>query len=117
MHAAMSSSRIRIGDDAGIAVHCSDAPVEIASSRLHYHCERRKYLERVDEWFGLCLSPWDGGIRFGGSLDAPWKADPALDAKIRDAEEAKRRGQKKVGRNDPCVCGSGKKYKKCCLQR
>lgn len=21
----------------------------------------------------------------------------------------------KVGRNDPCVCGSGKKYKKCCL--
>jgi uncharacterized protein YchJ len=22
---------------------------------------------------------------------------------------------KKVGRNDPCPCGSGKKYKKCCL--
>ena len=22
--------------------------------------------------------------------------------------------QKKVGRNDPCPCGSGKKYKKCC---
>jgi preprotein translocase subunit SecA len=22
-------------------------------------------------------------------------------------------GQKKVGRNDPCPCGSGKKYKKC----
>ncbi len=21
----------------------------------------------------------------------------------------------KIGRNDPCVCGSGKKYKKCCL--
>ena len=20
-----------------------------------------------------------------------------------------------VGRNDPCPCGSGKKYKKCCL--
>jgi preprotein translocase subunit SecA len=23
-------------------------------------------------------------------------------------------GEKKVGRNDPCPCGSGKKYKKCC---
>jgi preprotein translocase subunit SecA len=23
------------------------------------------------------------------------------------------RGQAKVGRNDPCPCGSGKKYKKC----
>ena len=22
--------------------------------------------------------------------------------------------KKKVGRNDPCPCGSGKKYKKCC---
>jgi uncharacterized protein YecA (UPF0149 family) len=25
------------------------------------------------------------------------------------------RGHRKVGRNDPCPCGSGKKYKKCCL--
>ena len=25
-----------------------------------------------------------------------------------------RRDQPKVGRNDPCPCGSGKKYKKCC---
>jgi preprotein translocase subunit SecA len=24
------------------------------------------------------------------------------------------RREKKVGRNDPCPCGSGKKYKKCC---
>ncbi|MCB0347525.1 MAG: YchJ family protein, partial [Bdellovibrionales bacterium] len=24
------------------------------------------------------------------------------------------REEPKVGRNDPCVCGSGKKYKKCC---
>ena len=24
---------------------------------------------------------------------------------------------KKIGRNDPCPCGSGKKYKKCCLER
>lgn len=25
-----------------------------------------------------------------------------------------KRDQPKVGRNDPCICGSGKKYKKCC---
>ena len=24
---------------------------------------------------------------------------------------------KKIGRNDPCPCGSGKKYKKCCLRK
>ncbi len=27
----------------------------------------------------------------------------------------KRRASTKIGRNDPCPCGSGKKYKKCCL--
>jgi len=24
---------------------------------------------------------------------------------------------KKIGRNDPCPCGSGKKYKQCCLAK
>ncbi len=29
--------------------------------------------------------------------------------------EPQRRNEPKTGRNDPCPCGSGKKYKKCCL--
>jgi uncharacterized protein YecA (UPF0149 family) len=29
--------------------------------------------------------------------------------------ETVRRDGPKIGRNDPCPCGSGKKYKKCCL--
>ncbi|MDD3374310.1 MAG: preprotein translocase subunit SecA [Candidatus Omnitrophica bacterium] len=33
-------------------------------------------------------------------------ADPARESQVRSGE--------KVGRNDPCPCGSGKKYKKCC---
>ena len=35
-----------------------------------------------------------------------------------DAEQQEKKPQKrkqpKVGRNEPCPCGSGKKYKKCC---
>ena len=27
------------------------------------------------------------------------------------------RAEKKIGRNDPCPCGSGKKYKKCCMNK
>ncbi|MDR0668835.1 MAG: SEC-C domain-containing protein [Treponema sp.] len=27
------------------------------------------------------------------------------------------KSKKKIGRNDPCPCGSGKKYKKCCLSK
>jgi hypothetical protein len=32
------------------------------------------------------------------------------------AELPFRRSTPKVGRNDPCSCGSGKKFKKCCGQ-
>ncbi len=35
--------------------------------------------------------------------------------KIKDIIISKRIQKSKVGRNDPCPCGSGKKYKKCCL--
>ena len=31
--------------------------------------------------------------------------------------ETFKRAGKKVGRNDSCPCGSGKKYKKCCLRK
>ena len=31
-----------------------------------------------------------------------------------DKKAPVRRDKNKVGRNDPCPCGSGKKYKKCC---
>ncbi|MGQ9780057.1 MAG: preprotein translocase subunit SecA [Bacillota bacterium] len=31
-----------------------------------------------------------------------------------DGTVVQRRVEKKVGRNDPCPCGSGRKYKKCC---
>jgi uncharacterized protein len=30
------------------------------------------------------------------------------------ATRAREKVPAKVGRNDPCPCGSGKKYKKCC---
>ncbi len=34
--------------------------------------------------------------------------------KARNAKSKGRRAKSKPGRNDPCPCGSGKKYKKCC---
>jgi preprotein translocase subunit SecA len=43
----------------------------------------------------------------------------AHDAVLEDAIERTapvQREMPKVGRNDPCPCGSGKKYKKCCGQ-
>nr|WP_243152435.1 SEC-C metal-binding domain-containing protein [Clostridium butyricum] len=31
-----------------------------------------------------------------------------------DLKKQTKNVNKKIGRNDPCPCGSGKKYKKCC---
>jgi preprotein translocase subunit SecA len=32
-------------------------------------------------------------------------------------DESPENSGKKIGRNDPCPCGSGKKYKQCCAKR
>ena len=42
----------------------------------------------------------------GGGAMAP--STPAQPTTLKNADGSK------VGRNDPCPCGSGKKYKKCC---
>jgi preprotein translocase subunit SecA len=42
------------------------------------------------------------------------RGDDAVEAPVRSATRVASSGQK-VGRNDLCPCGSGKKYKKCCL--
>ena len=34
--------------------------------------------------------------------------------KIKTNRQPITRSEPKIGRNDPCPCGSGKKYKRCC---
>ena len=50
------------------------------------------------------------------------KVRPEMDEDLTDLESLQKVGETKVtelhtGRNDPCPCGSGKKYKKCCLSK
>jgi uncharacterized protein len=42
---------------------------------------------------------------------APMRAETA------QASQPFIRNERKIGRNEPCPCGSGKKYKQCCLTR
>ena len=57
------------------------------------------------------------GMGFAGLAEAPPPASQTV-TNTADADGKPRqrpvRTEKKVGRNDPCPCGSGKKYKKCC---
>ncbi len=58
-------------------------------------------------------------VRRGPSVGAGSGQMPSAAPKPEDARkpETFRREQPKVGRNDPCPCGSGKKYKNCCMNK
>jgi SEC-C motif/Nuclease-related domain len=109
----------------GLTIHCNDDPIEVAGPALQRHCHARKYTQHAQTWFGVCLRPSDQALRFGLNLDFPWEQNDTMDALtksmgkpgnlttlLRDAAKA----QSKIGRNDRCPCGSGMKYKKCCLR-
>jgi len=56
----------------------------------------------------------------GGSVDPESRTEAKPVARRKGSQPEKRRsaGQTdKVGRNDLCPCGSGKKFKKCCMQK
>ena len=57
--------------------------------------------------------------RQGGQLQSGRGQMPKQAPKPQDARkpETFRREMPKVGRNDPCPCGSGKKYKNCCMNK
>jgi len=46
--------------------------------------------------------------------EATQKAPVPVQAGGNGQKQKQKVGGKKVGRNDPCPCGSGKKYKHCC---
>jgi preprotein translocase subunit SecA len=62
-------------------------------------------LEDYRWWF----SEWGGHA----SIPHPHVSDDYQDEEDDEPEPP----PKKVGRNDPCPCGSGKKFKKCCLHK
>ncbi|MAN50475.1 MULTISPECIES: SEC-C metal-binding domain-containing protein [unclassified Marinimicrobium] len=112
----------------GLTIHCNGDKVNIAGPRLKNHCEKRKYALKADTWFGLCLDPTSRKIKFGLEMKFDWVQSDEMDQAIKDLPKpqnlknggrvnfsTKRRNEKKIGRNDPCPCGSQRKYKKCCL--
>lgn len=104
----------------GLTLHSNFAPHVEAEPRLERHMRLGKYRQRAGQWFGLCLSPTDGAIRFGKKLAFPWKFDAATNRATKQLGKSVKalpatRSAPQLGRNELCHCGSGKKYKKCHL--
>jgi len=111
-------------EKSGFTIHVNSLPEDVARERLSTHCRVRKYDSKADVWYGLLLAPRAGDIRGALAIEGKWKPDPDME-RLLDSWPKKAmvpisslsRGalRRKVGRNEPCPCGSGKKYKKCCL--
>lgn len=99
----------------GLTIHCSRLPDREAEEWLRDHCRKRKYIHRVDTWFGIALHP-DGTLQLAVKLTGPRRFAHDMGAMPPTHAEHVGAGQK-VGRNARCPCGSGKKYKRCCLGR
>lgn len=100
------------GASVGITVHCSEEPRHFALEALRGHCEKRKYIHKGSTWFGICINR-EAQVRFGIGLKYEWQQNQKMDLLVSDSIHRSATG--KVGRNAPCPCGSGRKFKKCCI--
>lgn len=109
----------------GVSFHCNPKPSSDAIAMLEAHCAKRKYQQRAAQWFGVSVSP-NGEVQFGITLNFPWEAADEMERLTADMKTAshlrdvlpqylRKVSRMKLGRNEPCPCGSGRKYKKCCL--
>lgn len=90
-------------------------------SQTSVYAHIRKYISKADSWLGLGSYPFSPNIIDCFYYDAnPWEyneEDEQACADFRSRHNTKIRSinrDKRIGRNDPCPCGSGLKYKKCC---
>lgn len=107
----------------GLIIHCTNSPNDIAIQSLDNHCEIRKYKYKADRWFGIAVDIDKADLRFGINKTYKWEQSDEMD-KICGVFSFSRKAifsshisgcKNKIGRNDMCPCGSGKKYKKCCI--
>ncbi|MDH3643738.1 MAG: SEC-C metal-binding domain-containing protein, partial [Gammaproteobacteria bacterium] len=80
-----------------------EAPDEVAEAERR----RREEAEQRMRFTHAETSALDNGAPAPGAGPGPADDEPAA------RPETFVRGERKVGRNEPCPCGSGKKFKQC----
>jgi uncharacterized protein YchJ len=79
-----------------------------------------KYRRKTSKSIGIGIMVKDTKKPFDCAVwvEGPWHHDENLEKALEnEAPFVPAPGQKLPGRNQPCICGSGKKFKKCCLAR
>jgi len=94
-----------------------DLPTHMLYRSTQIRTEIEKYRRKVQKSIGLGIMVRDKSKPFESAvwIEGPWKFDQEME-KIIESEPpfVIAPGQRIPGRNQPCTCGSGKKFKKCC---
>ena len=117
----MLGRQVRELDDLVVSVVAAlDQPVAVLQKRTEELTVVEKYRRKVSRsiGFGIHLQYREGLFQCCTWLEGSWERDTKIEQMLaREPSARPARGQKMPGRNQPCFCGSGKKFKKCCLPR
>ena len=84
---------------------------------MELYCKTFAYQQKINNWYLISIDETSTidfeFLQFSNEYDEMLEQE-VMELKERRLEQAKGI-QKKIGRNDMCPCGSGKKYKKCCI--
>jgi len=90
---------------------------------MQFYCEIMAYERKINNWFLIYI---DGNLLNNFKLDFDSfsftnEYNEVLEKKVKELKERRlqqsKEVNKKIGRNETCPCGSGKKYKQCCLRK
>jgi len=103
-----------VGDFDTVEAEAARDPEEWRRAFVEAHPPLTDAAEAVSWW--SCFQPPDPLEDYGDDLD-DLEAEPLYLQEPFPLAEPFQRMEPKIGRNDLCPCGSGKKYKKCCLNK
>lgn len=108
------------GDTVVSIVGSLDLPPRLLEQRTEMRAVIEKYRHKAVKSIGLGIMVKDRSKPFHCAtwVEGPWEYDAGIEKIIQDEPPLiPAPGTKLPGRNDPCFCGSGKKFKKCCLPK
>ena len=108
-------------DDVVISIVASlDLSREMLRESTRFRTQIEKYRRKASRSIGIGIMVRDNSRPFDCAvwIEGPWEHDRELEKALEhEPPFVPAPGQKLPGRNEPCVCGSGKKFKKCCLPK
>ena len=111
---------VTAGDDVVVCVVASNghSPQELVDN-LKRRVTVERYRRRARKAIGFGLATENPSpFTIAAWEDMVWEPNPELERLVEnDAPGIPLAGTKMPGRNAPCLCGSGRKFKKCCLPK